>query len=231
MLVAHSLEAIFLHVRKSAGSSIELGLATLCGPKDIITLRHHDDIRAQINARAPQNLHIPLSRLTPSEWASCIRHRKRPTYRNHASAAELKRIMGGTWDAYFKFASERNPWDKAVSHYFWDTVRPDRTYEVDLSSFSSWLRTCPLEALTQFDTYAIDGGVAVDRVVFFESLHEDLASIWRKLGVSEPPIPHVKGEPRPAWSRDYRIMYSDADAERVAKVCRREIGAFGYSFD
>lgn len=231
MIVTHSLGAIFLHVRKSAGSSIELGLATLCGSDDVITLHDHPEIREHINARGPQNVEIPLSCMTPRNWASWIRRRKRPTFRNHTPASELKRILSVSWGAYFKFTSERNPWDKAVSHYFWDIVRRDRKYHVDISSFSSWLHTVPLEVLTQFNTYAIDGCVAVDHVVFFESLHEELEYVWRKLDVERPPVPHVKGESRPSWARDYRSMYSDSDAEYLANVCRREVEAFGYTFD
>lgn len=231
MIVAHSLGAIFLHVRKCAGSSIELGLATLCGPDDVITLHHHPDIREQIGARSPQNVNIPLDRMTARKWASWVRRRSRPTFRNHIGAKQLKPLMGRDWDSYFKFASERNPWDKAVSHYFWDTVRSDSSYSADLSSFSAWLRTVPLNTLTQFDTYTINDRIVVDHIVSFESMCDDLAYVWKKLDVDKPPLPRVKSESRPSWARDYRVMYSDPDAEFIANVCHREIDAFGYAFD
>ncbi len=78
----------------------------------------------------------------------------------------------------------------------------------------------------------MDGSVAVDRVLRYEDLPAERASIWRALGIpGEPDLPTAKGDFRPARSRDFRAHFSDADAELIAGVCRAEISAQGYTFD
>lgn len=37
MIVSHDLRMIFLKTKKTAGTSLELSLSSLCGPLDVIT--------------------------------------------------------------------------------------------------------------------------------------------------------------------------------------------------
>ena len=53
-----------------------------------------------------------------------LRKRTRDSYYNHISADEIRSIVGArVWKMYFKFCFERNPWDRVLSFYFWQTRR------------------------------------------------------------------------------------------------------------
>jgi tRNA splicing ligase len=36
------------------------------------------------------------------------------------------RVGRKVWDSYFKFCFERNPWDKTVSHFYWNRAKPGK---------------------------------------------------------------------------------------------------------
>ena len=175
------------------------------------------------------------------------------------------------WNEYFKFTVERNPWDRAVSHYFWDAKRKNNVgwrpglwstrsrlalstltqgerkdrlrrmqhysalaqgqETIEVGSFSEYLRTCPLWKLSSWDIYTINDSVAVDRVLRYEQLEEELGDVWRQLQVPPPRLPQAKSQTRPNEARDWRAMFTDEDVALVADICSREIEAFGYTFE
>lgn len=123
---------------------------------------------------------------------------------------------------------ERNPWDRAVSLYYFVQGSEERSAQ----GFSEFLAKTPARELSNFHLYAIDGKVAVDHVVRYEELLDGLEEIWKKAGITdEVVLPHAKGAFRPSATRDYRSQMTDDDAVYIAKVCQPEIAAFGYTFD
>lgn len=225
MIVSHELETVFIKTRKVAGTSVQLVLATQCGPDDIIT-PSLEPVGREIGAREPQNHHFTGRQLTPWQLLRWVKNRRRPGFKSHHPARDVRRRIGADrWNEYFTFTVERNPWDKAVSRYFWEKSR-----KPEVPDFSRFLRLCPRYMLSCFDLYADGGEVIVDRVLAFESLRNEIDEVWRLLGISPPDLPRANSSQRPAWARDYRTMYTDEDAEFIRQVCRREITAFGYSF-
>src|SRR5262245_14233995 len=104
MIVSHKYRFIFLKTAKTAGTSIEVGLSAWCGDGDIITGDNRCGYR--------RNYALGLGRLgirMPGEI-----ERRLPEivgYYPHMPAHQVRRLIGReTWDAYFKFAVERNPW-------------------------------------------------------------------------------------------------------------------------
>jgi hypothetical protein len=82
-------------------------LSRFCGPDDILTRIMPDDarLRSELGYPGQQNDRVSSGRLL-----------------NHTSAREVRRHIGDdAWDQYFTFTIERNPIDKAVSRYYWDT--------------------------------------------------------------------------------------------------------------
>jgi len=231
VIISHQLQLIFVKTRKTAGTSIEIALSRYAGPDDVITAISDEDeaLRRQVGGRGPQNDHVPLALIGRPELSTLVRRRKRPTFQNHASASRIRAGVGAaTWDRYTTFTVERNPWDRAVSLYYF--VRATRPHAAP--TFSAFLASTPATELSNFHLYAIDGQVAVDRVVRYEALQDGLAQVWNEVGITEELVlPHAKGAIRPTTTRDYRTQMTDQDAEYIARVCRPEIDAFGYTFD
>lgn len=206
MILSHRHRFIFIKTLKTAGTSIEVALARHCGPDDIVT-----PINPPVGGHQPRNAE---------------------GYYNHIGAADI-RARAGTeiWDSYFKFAFERNPWDKVVSYYHWVQTRGHR-----FDSFEAFIAECvktnrfPLRLPSSRELYTLQGRLAVDRVGRYESLREDLRDIGRHLGLAlEDELPRAKGGLRPERS-PYQSYYTPATRAVVALFFAPEIRQFGYRF-
>jgi hypothetical protein len=144
----------------------------------------------------------------------------------HMPAYEIRRLLGEeTWNSYFKFTIERNPWDRQVSLYHWHYHDRERKPSFDLFIRSPFHR----KISRNFNTYAIGGKVAADYVCRYETLDDDLATVLKQLGIDEAvALPRAKGKHRSerAW-RDY---YTPRTRDIVGRWYAREIAAFDYSF-
>lgn len=199
---------------KTAGTSVEIELSRVCGPQDIITPLPAEDevLRTEFGGRSPQHYESPPLRSRVHE---------------HIRASKARPIIGREiWDNYVKFAIERNPWDAVVSLYWW--MR--RNGKVD--TFDSFLQMPNLEQLAtrNYQAYHIKGEIAVDRVLRYENLADDVSELWRDLGLpGQPTLPHAKVGARPRGT-NFRDMYDEASATRVAAVFAKQIQEFGYAF-
>ncbi len=214
MIISHKHKFIFIKTKKTAGTSIEIALSTICGDQDIITpITAEDEItRKALGGRGPQN-HV----------VNGI-----PLFYNHIPAKDVRVLIGKpVWDGYFKFCFERNPWDKVISWYFWEQATEPR---LPLSEFvqSGW--AAQVGGPGGFDLYTIDGEMAVDRVCLFENLDQELARIRAELNLPAiPDLPRAKSRFRQD-KRHYREILGAADATAIEKFFAREIAAFGYTF-
>lgn len=231
MIVSHAHRFVFLKSRKTAGTSLEIALSGCCGPDDVITPVEPEDeaIRAEFGHRGPQHTAAPLRRVRPRDlWRrealrALARHR-RPAYYNHLPAATARRWLGeDVWRGSFTFAFERNPFDKAVSQYWW--FHQD---EADPPDFTDHLRRFPAHRLSNWESYAIGDEVAVDFVGRFEHLEEDVRAIWQRLGLpGEPHLPRAKATTRSGRGTD--DLYTPEARAIVERVCARELRHFGYT--
>ena len=154
----------------------------------------------------------------------------------HAHAAQVRDAVGKrVWDTYFKFAIERNPWDKVLSSYYyqlqnWNRFRkwyrhPWPTFDQWIYPFGFWPKSLP----SSFPMYSLVGRPAVDYVGRYETLEQDFATICRQIGLPQLGLPlENRSALRPATS--YRDAYTSRTRRRVARVYHREIEHFGYAF-
>ena len=96
-----------------------------------------------------------------------------------------ERVDDHVWDTYFKFAFERNPWDKVVSWYYWNTRNGARP------PLSRYIQEHQVGRMKGFELYSQHGEIVVDRVFRYEALQEAMNEIAERLGLAEPPpLPH-----------------------------------------
>jgi len=227
MIVSHKHKFIFIKTKKTAGTSIEIALSKYCGPDDIITPISPEDEekRSALGYRGPQNYFIPLSKYSRLDILKAIYNRKRRSFYNHASAAYVKAALDeDIWNSYYKFAFERNPWDKLVSAYYWIYKSEPRP------SISEFIQSPRANRVNNFDLYSISADIAVDDVFLFENINSAMADIQQRLNLPEiPALPHAKGGYRKD-KRSYRELLSEQDRDKVAKIYAREIAYFNYSW-
>jgi len=236
MIISHKYKFIFLKTRKTAGTSIEIALSRFCGEEDVLTpiSRPDERFRAELGYRGPQNFRVLESKNARKDGRPIV-SRKKIGYYNHIPAKRIRSILGTeTWDEYFKFCFERNPWDRVISMYSWRT----RKLQPPCPSLLEFLRSENEKALSEnitnklsnFDVYSIGGEIAVDHVGLYENLHSELERIAMLLNLPEEiQLPRAKGQARED-RRHYREIMGHEERSIVAQVCAKEIAHFGYTF-
>lgn len=227
MIVSHRHGFVFVKTKKTAGTSLEIALSGICGSDDVITpISPVDEAeRRRLGFPGPQNLAPPSGRPRPSRRP--FRRGRGRRFRNHTPAATARALLGAdVWRRYFTFAFDRNPWDRAISMYLW------RGGEPRFGSMLGFLRSDAARGFSNYDRYAVDGVVAVDRVYRYEDMEDALRDITRRLSLDAPltlPDHRAKGgirrDPRP-----YREILAPEEREWIAVVCAREIRLLEYEF-
>jgi len=227
MIISHKHRFIFIRTEKTAGTSVEIALSKYCGPRDVITHIGPEDelIRKKLGYRGPQNYKVPFKNYSRADWMRMIRQRKRISFFNHAGAAFIRNhIDKNIWNSYFKFCIERNPWDKAVSWYYW---RYDGKPRKPITQF---IHSHELGLVKGFDLYTRSGEIVVDKIFRFEQLSLAMEEIRDRLGLTETPeLPFAKATQRKD-RRSYRDILSEEDRDKIAKVFEREIAYFDYQW-
>ncbi len=228
MIISHKHKFIFLKTRKTAGTSIEIALSKYCGENDIITkvTRKDEKIRRELGYRGPQNFYLPYPKFTLRYWVRYLDRLRYWDYYNHMPAIRVKSIIDRrSWETYFKFCIERNPWDKAVSLYYWRTRKMNPK-----PNLLEFLQTVDVNHLSNFEIYSIDGDLAVDYVGLYENLDMEIDTIGEMLELpNKLKLPKAKGSTRKD-KQNYTNSIGTQEKKIIAKVCEREIALFGYNF-
>jgi hypothetical protein len=230
MILSHKHKFIFLKTKNTAGTSLELALSTLCGDEDVITPLSEIDERHRSDGRGAQNWR------QHSWWQSPRPFWKRRMLKvaaqdygfyNHMTAAAAKALINDddVWRSYFKFAFERNPWDRQVSYYHY-CYREAQTQP----SFDHFVNTDRRARLNNYEIYSIGGTVAVDFIGRYEALEDDLKRVLSKIGVdSDLSLSRAKGSIR-RDQRPYREYYTPQTKRLIGEWYGREAALLGYEF-
>lgn len=247
MIVSHKYGFIFIKTGKVGGTSFEIAMSRFLGPDDIITpVSVPDEIdRAKRGYRTCQNYEKRVGELGFLDWPqwlkyralmrlssgdAAIRSRRRlpKKYWNHMDAAAIRERVGkDVWDSYCKITIERNPWDKVVSRYFWESRR--RGEDV---GFGEYVRSGePLRS--HFERYSIGGIVVADRIIRYERMSRELTELSQELGLPDDlgreigRVSAKTGYRSPGTVEDY---YDDETREIVEIFFAREIRLMGFAF-
>lgn len=217
MLVSHKYRFIFIKTRKSASTSVEMALSPFLTPSDIVTASNREQERQKKAQGFQQGVNFtkPFAAFGLHDWKEWLVDRYRNAtggYRAlHASFYSCWPHMDGPsvrahvgediWNSYYKFAVERDPWDKTLSLYFFRKyqgargLKQGKVEQVDdevKAEFLQWLKVQAAQPRSLSDAwyYCEDGGKGafmLDHLIRYETLQEGLAQTAQKLGLPATP--------------------------------------------
>lgn len=228
MIISHRYRFIFIKTRKTAGTSLEVQLSSLCGDDDIFTPIYPAEQGHQArNYKSRWNLAAQWPNLKGKDkWGALQDWCKARPFRNHSTALEIKaRVKPEIWQNYTKFCVERNPWDKTLSHYYMRLNRsnPPKSFEEYFSRGNYCFN---------YPQYCDENGdLMVDKVLTFSNLNAELAQLTSELGmpVQDSLYAQAKGKIRKD-KRHYSEVFTHEQREIIEKAFEKEISLFGFTY-
>jgi hypothetical protein len=228
MLCSHTKKFIYIKTKKTASTSVEVLLEPFCLDSPRPAQEHGDMV---VNTSG-------IIGYRGKNWKG------KPFY-NHMPAADILAQLGSEvfW-SYKKICIVRNPFDKAVS-MFWFLL-PHQARQALLSAPFDAVRSAFRQFIrsehTKFDQsasnnccdwyiYTIDDRVVIDVVLRYETLASDLEVFFSGLGVQFDTggLSFYKSGFR--VRREHFSEYYDAEALAIAQnLFRKEINHFNYAF-
>ena len=218
MLLSHRYRFIYTKTKKTAGTSVESYFEPFCMAEGEWTARHFREEYVSDSG---------IIGLRGARPASKCR------WWHHMPASLIRKRVGEeTWQQYFKFCVVRNPYEKAVSAFYFRrgrTLGEDSSLATARTEFEHWLaaKGPPMDK----NKYLIQGQFCLDDVVRYESLREGLERICDRLGVAWEPdrLPSFKAGIRPPGITA-KDLYTEKSREIVRQAYQFELDYFGYSF-
>ncbi|EAR50902.1 hypothetical protein OG2516_13556 [Oceanicola granulosus HTCC2516] len=215
MILSRGRRYLFVHIPKTGGTAMALALEARAMADDVLV---GDTPKARRRKRRLAGV-----RTAGRLW-------------KHATLADAEGLYTrAELDELFVFTLVRNPWDRLVSYYHWlraqsfdhPAVRLAAAH--DFSGFLNADHTRRSIAAAPYGSYVTDGAgrERADLFLRLEHLAEDAAPLEAHLGFLLD-MPRANASARP---RDWRPLYSDADAALVGELCAADIARFGYRFD
>ncbi len=217
MIISHTYKFIFLRTEKTAGTSLTAALEAVIDPGDMVA-----DMARPAWAKFSPIHHGALKRNLPRAFG----------LHAHATAAQAKAVIGAArFNSYFKFAVERNPWDRQVSLYFQRKHKrgqgDDANFDRDMKSLL--FRSTEYVRLNNWSIYTINNDIVADEIIRYENLDGGLEKVLAHVGLKGTlNMPSLRSGYRD--EKDYRTHYSNETREQIARWYRQEIDALGFAF-
>lgn len=213
-MIFHKHKAIFIHIPKCAGSSINNFFAE----------------SKYLDWKSPDYKIL---------YGWCP---KRKIHLQHATAKELldlDLIPENIWKSYYKFTFIRNPFDRMYSDYLW--IQNDRKIKGTFKDYI--LRKGPFAKVLndksnkiyrgdhlkkQTDFFDFDGVLKLDYVGRFEQFQKDINYIRFKLSISKKFHNHFKRNS--SRYPHYSMFYTNTKKKLVEKNYKDDIDKLNYKF-
>lgn len=212
MLISKKKNFIFVHIKKTAGSSI-----TRC-------LTRYDD----------RSLYLKL--LNTKFLTRLKMFRDMNPLSHHVPAYKIRDYLGERYDDFFKFAFVRNPFDWQVSNYFFvkQSKMHPRHKEVKNLTFNEYLEWTLVNGRINLQSMFISdenniNNIIVDYVGKFENINDDFNHIMRCIGIAdEVDLKHTN---RSLRKSDYRQYYDDYSRTFIEQHYHSDLTNFDYTFN
>ena len=203
-MISHEHRAIFVHLRRTAGNSVELAL----GGVELF------DAQGQPTTKWDNKLHRGSLKYKKENRGHYI----------HSTAQEIRKKFPKEFESYYKFSVVRNPWAQMVSlhlrlhsKYSWKW-----RFRRWVARFEQLEGTVPAKSL-----YDREGNLLVDYVARFETLDADFKIICANMGLQKPlQLPNAN----PSKEKAYVDFYDKASRQRVYDLFAEDIERYGYEF-
>jgi len=230
MIISHRHKFIYIKTIKTASTSLEAALSTICGPDDVITVAAERLMEHRTGDTKAQNYRLDHPAVPKQKlWRRLLRrpiryYHPEVGYYEHIPAWRMKTYVGDEiWNRYFKFSFERNPWDRQVSFYAFKTRNRNPR-----PSFDAFNRSKRQAYVWNWDLYTIEDKVALDFIGRYETLEDDFRKVKDILGIKdELSLPKANASER---GKSYRDFYTNESRETIGQWYKREIELFGYAF-
>lgn len=229
MIISHTHKFIFIKSLKTAGTSVESILSNYCSGSDIVTplndFKHNRNEKGEFIHRA----------MNAEDYKEIGQHVDAETIR--------ARLPAELWNSYFKVSLARNPWDRAVSFFYWEhrqdpSIRPRKRFYHYLGipfnepkmlrhKFREFLKSDKWAGNDRF--YVQGDKLCVDFVIRYENLNEDFAEVCRRLELPTQDLPHLKSGIRK--KHHYSEYYDEETKALVAERHKNDIQLLGYAFE
>ena len=223
VLVSHPHRFLYLKTFKTAGTSVEMALEPLCAPAGHVVAHA---CPAHVSPTGIIGARMKFAASDTTGWWA------------HLDAARLRARVGETvWAAYERIAVLRNPFDKAVSWFYWSRRKADTEGRTMVEAFRAFLKAQNAQGFfgsaRDFDLHCthIDGQNIITRWFKMETLRADLDSFAQSLGLGQTPL---SLEPTKRGRRGSDVLPVDAyfDPETTDIIRRNQAWMFelgGYS--
>ena len=240
MIVCHSHRFIFIKPRKVAGTTIELKLSNFLNSGDLAT------------SIEPEEEHLRVShpgvKIGPIIKKNRLGIQKR--LRDHSTLQKAYSMLDEKVQNYLVVSASRNPWDRAVSQFFWSNRKKNiLTHDLkfqkrEFNKFTKfygpkkWIDTFygrkRQRRLNSSHLYSINNNIAANFIIRFEHLEEDFLALTRMLNLPKYRAPgkfNTKSSFRSTESKEWQKFYETDTIELVRKCCAEEIFYFNYNFE
>lgn len=169
MPIAHKHKLIFIHIPKTAGTSIEKALGIKRWDEKILRLKKEQKIGGVLYA--PQHYTGPMVKM----------HTKVLPY----------------WNKYFKFSIVRHPYTRVLSEFWWVHRNKGKNFTFNRKGFDKYLQQYYKvldkdHKLSQYDyLYDKDDNLLVDYVGKFENLESVFVFLKKKFNLTSDNLPLI----------------------------------------
>jgi hypothetical protein len=254
MILSDKHNFLFLHCRKTGGSSIKCYLNKFLGENDIQIGSWHESIEngGSINKRLLLDMASPKTILSMKAWKLLVHwmikegninkkikniqkikysHFENPS---HPTIKELKNKTSININKYLVFCFVRNPYEMSVSDYIWRVE--SRNINISFSEFLLRIkfpsRNDPEGVVpkpkTNWPIYTLEDKPAVDFIGRHERFNESLYKLCDKIGIKHDIslLPNAKNKK----GYNFKNYHNSKTKNLVREIYENELNYFGYSY-
>jgi len=146
-----------------------------------------------------------------------------PLWQGHMGARRLyENLPREQWDGYRKFATVRNPFDRALSRFFYrhriSGGQPFGNFDAARAAFAAYLLDDP----PPNDRYVVhlSGICVLDDVIRFERIEDDVQRIAGRLNLGQimGALPHARANPGVRFGRSVADFFCKATVDAVRRA-------------